>query len=159
VYLSRRQGKEEGISIGPVTAPEVKQPLLLQAVVQALSYACQHVQCKSTPPLLAQEHEGQPYESLPGSMSAFWQIWSDKPQHVQTEQVCSCLCTALGDGTSARGTIVRHMQVLQKWLQLTSCVCMMSKAIAACTLDLLALWSTLHTCMLLHGRKQYDPGG
>jgi len=82
VYLSRRQGKEKGISVCPVTAPEVKQPPLLQAVVQALSYACQHVQCKSTPPLLAQEHEGQPYELLPDILSAFWQIRLDEPHHM-----------------------------------------------------------------------------
>ena len=77
MYLSRRQGKEKGVSICPVTAPEVKQPLLFQAVVQALSYACQHVQCKSTPPLLAQEYEGQPYESLPGSLSDLVSILAD----------------------------------------------------------------------------------
>lgn len=35
-HLSRRQGKQEGVPIRPVTAPEVEQALLLEAVVQAL---------------------------------------------------------------------------------------------------------------------------
>ena len=37
--------------------------------------------------------------------------------------------------------------------------CVMSKAIAACILDLMAFWLTLQTCKPLHGRKQYDPEG
>lgn len=61
MHLSRRQSKEQGIAIRPVTAPEVKQPLLLQAVVQALRNAGQHVQCQSAPSLLAEEDQCQPY--------------------------------------------------------------------------------------------------
>jgi len=62
---------------------------LLQAVVQALSYACQHVQCKSTPPLLAQEHEGQPYESLPGSLSVLADLVRQATTHSMGENTAS----------------------------------------------------------------------
>ena len=58
-YLSRGQGEQQGIPVGPVTAPEVEQPLLLEAVVATLCQAGQHVQCQRASPLFAQEHQSQ----------------------------------------------------------------------------------------------------
>lgn len=79
-HLSRGQGEEQGIPIRPVAAPEVEQPLLLQAVVGALRQAGQHVECQRASPLLAQENKGQacshelPYRTVPEHLFAGRQV-------------------------------------------------------------------------------------
>lgn len=64
-HLCRRQGKQQGIPVCPVATPEVEQPLLLQAVVEALCNAGQHVQCQCAAPLPTQEHQSQACKKQP----------------------------------------------------------------------------------------------